>query len=176
MKVSFSRFAGDLDSGVEKEAARSGLRASQTYISILGLASHPAKFHCRLKLSRRQADTKPKSLQAKRSSNTAKVRWFFEEIQSDLTLTLAQMVSAKKHVPIVKKRTKHFDRHQSDRFKCVPSNWRKPKGIDNRVRRRFKGQAVMPSVSAVSELLQRTTCYGTRTCRDGIQECFRGLC
>jgi Ribosomal protein L32 len=56
------------------------------------------------------------------------------------------MVSAKKHVPIVKKRTKHFDRHQSDRFKCVPSNWRKPKGIDNRVRRRFKGQAVMPSV------------------------------
>jgi Ribosomal protein L32 len=56
------------------------------------------------------------------------------------------MVSAKKHIPIVKKRTKHFDRHQSDRFKCVPSNWRKPKGIDNRVRRRFKGQAVMPSV------------------------------
>lgn len=56
------------------------------------------------------------------------------------------MVSAKKHVPIVKKRTKHFARHQSDRYMCVPTNWRKPKGIDNRVRRRFKGQAVMPSV------------------------------
>ncbi|OXV09103.1 hypothetical protein Egran_03134 [Elaphomyces granulatus] len=56
------------------------------------------------------------------------------------------MVSAKKHVPIVKKRTKRFNRHQSDLFKCVSSAWRKPKGIDNRVRRRFKGQAAMPSI------------------------------
>ncbi|OAA60514.1 Ribosomal protein L32e [Niveomyces insectorum RCEF 264] len=56
------------------------------------------------------------------------------------------MVSAKKHVPIVKKRTKHFIRHQSDRFKCVDSSWRKPKGIDSRVRRRFKGNQVMPSI------------------------------
>ena len=56
------------------------------------------------------------------------------------------MVSAKKHVPIIKKKTTPFKRHQSDRFKCVAENWRKPKGIDNRVRRRFKGQAVMPKV------------------------------
>jgi large subunit ribosomal protein L32e len=56
------------------------------------------------------------------------------------------MVSAKKHVPIVKKRTKSFMRHQSDRFKRVDPSWRKPKGIDNRVRRRFKGNLAMPSI------------------------------
>ncbi|KAA8901773.1 ribosomal protein L32e [Sphaerosporella brunnea] len=56
------------------------------------------------------------------------------------------MVTAKKHIPIVKKRTKKFNRHQSDLYKCVASAWRKPKGIDNRVRRRFKGQAAMPSI------------------------------
>ncbi|PQE15700.1 Heat shock protein [Rutstroemia sp. NJR-2017a BBW] len=59
---------------------------------------------------------------------------------------LHNMVSAKKHVPIVKKRTKRFHRHQSDTYKCVDPSWRKPKGIDNRVRRRFKGQMVMPSI------------------------------
>ncbi|KAI9887816.1 MAG: 60S ribosomal protein L32 [Watsoniomyces obsoletus] len=56
------------------------------------------------------------------------------------------MATAKKRIPIVKKRTKRFNRHQSDRYKCVAANWRKPKGIDNRVRRRFKGQAAMPSI------------------------------
>jgi large subunit ribosomal protein L32e len=56
------------------------------------------------------------------------------------------MVSAKKHVPIVKKRTKRFTRHQSDRFKCVDPSWRKPKGIDSRVRRRFKSNLAMPSI------------------------------
>ncbi|KAH8653665.1 60S ribosomal protein l32 [Xylariales sp. PMI_506] len=56
------------------------------------------------------------------------------------------MVSAKKHVPIVKKRTKSFSRHQSDRFDRLASAWRKPKGIDNRVRRRFRGNQVMPSI------------------------------
>jgi len=47
---------------------------------------------------------------------------------------------------IVKKRTKRFARHQSHDYKCVGSSWRKPKGIDNRVRRRFKGQLAMPSI------------------------------
>ncbi|XP_031560221.1 60S ribosomal protein L32-like [Actinia tenebrosa] len=47
---------------------------------------------------------------------------------------------------ILKKRTKRFIRHQSDRYKRVGESWRKPKGIDNRVRRRFKGQYLMPSI------------------------------
>ncbi|EDV28613.1 60S ribosomal protein L32 [Trichoplax sp. H2] len=47
---------------------------------------------------------------------------------------------------IVKKRTKRFIRHQSDRYVKVKPSWRKPKGIDNRVRRRFKGQYLMPSI------------------------------
>ncbi|XP_013390007.1 60S ribosomal protein L32 [Lingula anatina] len=47
---------------------------------------------------------------------------------------------------IVKKRTKKFIRHQSDRYLKLKPNWRKPKGIDNRVRRRFKGQYLMPNI------------------------------
>ncbi|KAI6654715.1 Ribosomal protein L32 [Oopsacas minuta] len=47
---------------------------------------------------------------------------------------------------IVKKRTKKFIRHQSDRYKKITEVWRKPKGIDNRVRRRFKGQFKMPKI------------------------------
>merc|ERR1712170_215649 len=51
-----------------------------------------------------------------------------------------------KTVKIVKKRTKKFIRHQSERYVKVKPSWRKPKGIDNRVRRRFKGQYLMPNV------------------------------
>ncbi|KAG7472916.1 hypothetical protein MATL_G00114130 [Megalops atlanticus] len=47
---------------------------------------------------------------------------------------------------IVKKRTKKFIRHQSDRYVKIAKNWRKPRGIDNRVRRRFKGQILMPNI------------------------------
>ncbi|KAF8626545.1 hypothetical protein AX15_004847 [Amanita polypyramis BW_CC] len=49
-------------------------------------------------------------------------------------------------IPIVKKRTTKFKRHQSDRYHGVKEAWRKPKGIDNRVRRRFKGQRPMPKI------------------------------
>ncbi|KAJ3134254.1 60S ribosomal protein L32 [Physocladia obscura] len=47
---------------------------------------------------------------------------------------------------IVKKRTNKFNRHQSDRYVKIDASWRKPKGIDNRVRRRFKGQIAMPKI------------------------------
>ena len=49
-------------------------------------------------------------------------------------------------IPIVKKRTKKFARFQSDRFDRVSPSWRKPRGIDNAMRRRFKGQAAMPNI------------------------------
>lgn len=47
---------------------------------------------------------------------------------------------------IVKKRIKKFKRPQSDRRICVKESWRRPKGIDSRVRRKFKGCALMPNI------------------------------
>eukprot|EP01006_Ploeotia_vitrea_P044676 TRINITY_DN66852_c2_g10_i2.p1 TRINITY_DN66852_c2_g10~~TRINITY_DN66852_c2_g10_i2.p1 ORF type:complete len:149 (+),score=69.91 TRINITY_DN66852_c2_g10_i2:48-449(+) len=53
------------------------------------------------------------------------------------------LVKAKK----LKKRSKQFIRHQSDRFMRIKeAKWRRPKGIDSRVRRRFKGQVKMVKI------------------------------
>ncbi|XP_034880222.1 60S ribosomal protein L32-like [Mirounga leonina] len=46
---------------------------------------------------------------------------------------------------IIKKRTKKFIQHQSDPYVKIKQNWQKPKGTDNRVHRRFKGQILMPN-------------------------------
>jgi large subunit ribosomal protein L32e len=43
----------------------------------------------------------------------------------------------------VVKRQKKFVRHQSDRKIAVKPSWRKQKGIDSRVRRKFKGCGVV---------------------------------
>merc|ERR1712070_580604 len=43
------------------------------------------------------------------------------------------------HKKIVKKRTLHFPRHQSDEYVKVRASWRRPRGIDSRQRRKFKG-------------------------------------
>merc|ERR1712048_1002140 len=61
-------------------------------------------------------------------------------------------------VKIVKKRTKRFIRHQGDRYVKVLPSWRKPKGIDNRVRRRFKGQYIMPSIGYGTKAVDRHRC------------------
>merc|ERR1711966_167304 len=62
---------------------------------------------------------------------------------------------------IVKKRTKKFARHQADQFwRIGRSSWRKPKGIDGRVRRRFKGAIPMPSIGYGSDKQTRNVCPG----------------
>ena len=52
---------------------------------------------------------------------------------------------------IVKKRTKKFTRFQADRFKRMNPAWRKPRGIDGRVRRRFKGSTLCPKIGYGSD-------------------------
>mmetsp|Transcript_12342 Transcript_12342/g.45009 ORF Transcript_12342/g.45009 Transcript_12342/m.45009 type:complete len:134 (-) Transcript_12342:240-641(-) len=50
-----------------------------------------------------------------------------------------------KHV-IKRKRSKKFARMQSDRKVTVKASWRRPKGIDCRARRKFKGTTLMPNI------------------------------
>ncbi|KAF0878036.1 RL32 protein, partial [Crocuta crocuta] len=56
--------------------------------------------------------------------------------------TLKSLVKLK----IIKKRTKKFVQHQSAQYVKIKCNWRKPTGTDNRVRRRSKGQILMPNI------------------------------
>eukprot|EP00955_Chlamydomonas_euryale_P070190 360680-Chlamydomonas_euryale.AAC.2 len=68
------------------------------------------------------------------------------------------MVQPLKKVKIVKKRMTRFKRHQSDRKIAVKESWRRPKGIDGRVRRKFKGMIPMPNVGYGSNAKTRHIC------------------
>mmetsp|Transcript_7438 Transcript_7438/g.18275 ORF Transcript_7438/g.18275 Transcript_7438/m.18275 type:complete len:134 (-) Transcript_7438:620-1021(-) len=47
---------------------------------------------------------------------------------------------------IIKKRTKKFRRHHSDRYDRVPESWRRQRGIDSCVRRKFRGNIRLPNI------------------------------
>ncbi|EHY66627.1 large subunit ribosomal protein L32e [Nematocida ausubeli] len=55
----------------------------------------------------------------------------------------------------VKKTNRKFNRFQSDQFKRLSTSWRKPRGIDNKVRRKVKGTMVMPTVGFKADKLVR---------------------
>merc|ERR1719230_604348 len=56
------------------------------------------------------------------------------------------MVTPLVKVKSVKKVKNPFIRLQAHKFDRVPLKWRKPRGIDCRFRRRFKGTGLMPSI------------------------------
>lgn len=61
------------------------------------------------------------------------------------------MPTALPHPTIVKKKTNRFKRHQSDEYVKVKDSWRRPRGIDSRQRKKFKGLTLLVNVGYGSD-------------------------
>ena len=61
------------------------------------------------------------------------------------------MVLPLAHKKIIKKRTAKFVRFQSDQWLRVKAAWRKPRGIDNPVRRQYLGHRPLVSIGYGSD-------------------------
>ena len=51
-----------------------------------------------------------------------------------------------KRLRIIKKKKTTFDRFESDRYHRLSRSWRRPRGIDCRVRRKYRGVLRTPKV------------------------------
>ncbi len=54
-----------------------------------------------------------------------------------------------------RKRQKRFIRFQSDRFMRVSESWRKPRGIDGRIRRKKRGQKRLVNIGYANDVKTR---------------------
>jgi len=61
------------------------------------------------------------------------------------------MPKALPHPTIVKKKSNKFKKHQSDEYVKVKESWRRPRGIDSRQRRKFKGLTLLVNVGYGSD-------------------------